>query len=532
MKLPSALFITSILLLTACSNSTTSVERRSKQTARFNIHSEPPSLDPRKATDTTSISVIRMCFEGLMRLGQGSAPELALANQVLISEDGKSYTFTLREASWSDGTPITAMDFEKSWKTILDPSFPSEIGLDLYILKNAKAAREGKLPLDQVGVKAVDARTLQVELSYPHPHFLLMVTSHTFLPVPSHIPEAYPNWAENEKHYVSSGPFKLKEWKHYNQITLEKNPDYWDAQAVKLNEIQLAIIEDENTELAMFENGELDWAGSPLSQLPIDALPTLMKKKEVNLYDLSGVYYFIFNTREFPFNNVKMRRAFSLAINRQAIIENVTQGRQKPATSLIPPSMWKEEISYFKDADITEARRLFAEALKELNITKSELPSLALSYNTSAAHHKIAQAIQQQWVEAFGVQVHLENKEWKVFLDEVYHHQFQIARMGGIAAINDPADFLEASRYYPSSRNQSQWYSPRYAALMDKSEQTKDAETRKAILREAEKILIEEMPIAPIYFYTGAFLKKPYLKDVFVSELSELDLKHAYLEKE
>lgn len=530
MKVLHSTLISSLLLLTACGANSQKDNQKNKQIVHFNILSEPPSLDPSKAIDTTSVSVISMCFEGLMRPGKNGEVEFGLAKDVSISEDGKAYTFILREARWSDGEPITAFDVEESWKTILNPSFPTEMDFELYILKNAKGVKEGTLALDKLGVIALDAKTLLVELEHPHPHFLVMTASHLFPIVPRHIQNSFPNWAESEKQYVSSGPFKLKNWKPYNQIILEKNPNYWDAEAVKLQEIDIFVIEDENTELSMFENRALDWAGYPLSHLPLDALPTLFKKQQVKLCDVAGVYYYVFNTRKFPFNNIKLRRAFGLAINRQAIIDNITQAKEKPAMSFIPPSMWADTTNYFHDADLEEARRLFTEALQELNLSKETFPHLTLSYNTNAGHHKIAQAVQQQWNEAFGIQVQLENKEWKVFLDELSHHQFQIARLGGIANFNDAADFLQDYRYASSNRNYSGWFNPRFGELMAQAEETKESGARKALLKEAEKILIEEMPIAPIYFYSGAYMKNPQLKGTVVSELNMLDLKHAYLE--
>jgi oligopeptide transport system substrate-binding protein len=503
------------------------------QEIRLNIHSEPPTLDPRKAIDTTSLSVIKMCFDGLTRFDSKGNPTLALASQIEVSEDQKTFTFTLKKALWSDGIPITAYDFENTWKTILNPSFSCEYAYVLYLIKNAKAAKENRCSIDEIGVKALNESTLQIELEHPAPHFLMLISSHAFLPVPRHIISAFSSWAENDlDHYIGSGPFKLKKWDHYNEILLEKNPNYWDAENVKLQQIRLCILEDENTELSMYENDQLDWAGNPLSQLPLDALASLSTNPDLCIYPLSGVYYYIFNTKVPPFNNVNMRKAFALAINRKSIIENITQGDQIPATGLIPPTMWKEKTDYFKDADFEEARRLFALALKEMNIKVSDLPIIKLSYNTASSHHKIAQAIQQQWFETFRIEVSLENKEWKVFLDELSHHQFQIARMGGIAAINDPADFLDDYRYAGSNRNYPQWFSAQFSELVAKAEASPDGIKRTELLKAAEKILIEEMPIMPIYFYMGRYLKKPYLKAANVSETNDIDLKSAYIEKQ
>lgn len=501
--------------------------RPTAQELRFNLHTEPPTLDPRKAIDTTSISVIHMCFEGLTRIDPTGHPTLAAAEKVDISLDQLLYTFTLRDAQWSDGSSVKAQDFEQTWKTILNPTFPSESVVDLYMIKNAKAAKSHRCSPDEIGVKALDDKTLQIELEHPVPYFLSALSTPIFFPTPTHIIQDFPDWTDG--HYISNGAFTLKEWRHHDAIVLEKNPYYWDRDHVKLEKVQLLLVEDASTELSMFENNELDWAGYPLSTLPMDAMPSLTKKGILNHYMISGTYYYIFNTKSFPFTNPHLRKAFTLAINRQAIVTDVTQAGQLPAMGLIPPTMGT--ISpYFKDYDITEAKKLFALGLKELGITVEEFPLITLSYNTLSTHHKIAQAIQEQWYQTFGVRVKLENKEWKVFLDELRHHRFQIARMGGLASVNDPMSFLDFYRYLSSSNNYSQWTNPQFSKLLEQADQTTDAEQRMALLRDAEGILMNEMPIAPIYFYSGVYLKKPYVKGVVLNELNTLDLKWAYVE--
>jgi oligopeptide transport system substrate-binding protein len=519
-----------IALLGACGSPASD---RTKQTLRLNIHSEPPSLDPRKATDTTSISVINMCFEGLTKPGQYGEPVLAIAERVEISPDMKTYTFFLREAKWSDGKLVTAYDFEETWKTILDPAFPSQIAGDLYILKNGQAAKEKRASIDEVGVRALDEQTLVVELAHSTPYFLELAASHSFLAVPSHIVEERPDWADRaSESFIGNGPFSLKEWRHYNEIVVEKNEHYWDKKQVKLDRIHVAIIEDENTELSMFENNELDWAGHPLSALPTDAIPALAKKYPLNTHPIAATYYYVFNTKVAPFNNVNIRRAFALAINRKEIVQNITQGDQIPATGIVPPIMWKIESPYFHDADMDEARSLFQLGLRELGITAQELPPITLSYNTTEAHHKIAQAIQGQWLKAFGIQVRLENKEWKVFLSELHKHQFQVARLGGVASFNDPSTFLDTYKNSLAAGNHSQWSDPAFTQLLEQAEQSIDQEERFKLLKKAEGILIDQMPIAPIYFYTNSYLKKPYVKGVTLSDLGDMDLKEAYLDKE
>ncbi len=497
------------------------------QELHLNLHSEPPTIDPRKATDTVSISVIDLCFEGLTRINSDGETIFAIAENIEISPDQKKYTFTLRDVKWSDGKTVTAHDFETTWKTCLSPSFPCEFASDLYIIKNAQEAKSGNGSLDEVGVWALDDKTLKVELKHPVPYFLSALATHSFFATPVHITSIHPNWTE--KNYVGNGPFYIKEWKHHDRILLEKNPNYWDKDNTKLERVTLAIVEDLTTELTMFENGELDWAGSPLSNLPTEALSSLKQEGRLHSYDISGVYFYIFNTKEFPFTNSNIRKAFSLAINRGSIITNVLQMGQKPAMSLIPPTMWKG-MAYFEDGNLAEARTLFAKGLEELGTTAEELPPISLSYNTDVGHHKIAQAIQEQWNLAFGIRVKLENKEWKVFLDELRHHKFQIARLGGLANINDPSTFLDNYRYPSSSNNYPQWESSEFTELLEEADQTPDPEKRTALLKSAEKVLIDAMPIAPIYFYTGVYLKKPYVKGIYLSELNSLDLKSAYVE--
>jgi oligopeptide transport system substrate-binding protein len=267
----------------------------------------------------------------------------------------------LIDAQWSDGTEVTAFDFEYAWKTILSPAFHSESASDLYIIKNGQDAKMGRVSMDAIGIRALDAKTLQVDLTHPVPYFPGLTAGHLFFPIPKHIAEKSPNWADSASSlYVSNGPFLLKKWQRNNKILLEKNELYWDKDAVQLTKISFSLIEDENTELAMFENQEIDWCGTPFSSLPLDALPSLKKKDKVIIHPISGTYYYVFNTKLFPFNNVHIRRAFSLAINRQMITENIMQSGQLPATALIPPTMWKEDRHYFKDHDALEAKKVEA----------------------------------------------------------------------------------------------------------------------------------------------------------------------------
>lgn len=528
-KVSPALWLLTLIamLCQSCHNASESY-RPKKQELRFNLRSAPLSLDPRKVNDSTSVSIVQLCFEGLARMNPKDSPELATAESVLISDDRLTYLFTLRDAYWSDGVAVTAADFETSWKQRLDPAFPCAAANDLFIIKNAKAAKLGHCSLNEVGVKAINDKQLLLELDHPVPYLLSSLASASFLPTPYHITKENLHWIETN--YVSNGPFLLKEQKAQQHIIIAKNPHYWDSDVVQLEQVSFIHIEDESTELNMFENRELDWAGYPLSTLPIDALPSLLGQGVVQFYDIAGTYYYMFNTTQFPFQNINIRKAFSLAINRSEIIDNILLMNQQVATTLTPHLLWSYPPKGFADHNVAKAREAFDLGLKELGITKEQFPKVSLSYNTTTAHHKIAQAIQQQWKAALGVNVNLQNREWKVFLDDLQTGQFQIARLGGIANMEDPLAFLDEFRYLYTGKNHTQWHNPTYTALLETADHESNSKQREALLRSAEEILMNEMPVTPIYFYTGAYLKHPYVKNVHISKLNHLELKWAHVE--
>jgi oligopeptide transport system substrate-binding protein len=497
-----------------------------KQELHMNMKSEPLSLDPRKPADVASNNFLKMCFDGLVRMDLEGKPVLSVAKSVDISSDQKKYTITLKETFWSDGTPVTSYDFIYSWKTQLDPLFPSENCYLLYVLKNAQAAKEGKCALDAVGAVALDATRLELDLTYPNPLFLTMLSSYCFFPVPSHIVKQHPNWADKATPlYVTNGPFHLKEWHPSDKMLLEKNRRYWDAENVKLEALHFVILEDENTELSLYDVGELDWIGSPLSALPNDALPSL---KDVCIYPVAGTYYYVFNTKDSLFQNVNLRRALSLAVNRKNIVDNILHAGQTPALRFIPQALCKDERAYFRDGDSEQARVYLKRALDELGL--KELPVLTLSYNTLQSHHLIAQAIQQQWQRALGVRIKLENKEWKVYLDERKRGQFQIMRMGSIANDYDPLHYLDHMRYLSSAENFSKWTNPQYTEYLEEAEKESDLNKRMGWILKAEALFIDEMPVIPLFFYAGSYLKKNYVQNVSISQLLDIDFKWAYIE--
>ncbi len=546
------------MVLAACSgkdDKTSPTENEEKkQDLRININSEPPTLNPGLAEDSTSGTVLRQVLEGLTRINLDGKPENAMAKDVKVSEDGKTYTFTLRDAKWSNGDPVVAKDFEYAWKWALNPNNISSYAYQLYYVvggqafneaatdknENGKIDPEEEISADQlkaledaVGVKALDAKTLEVKLVNPTPYFLELTAFYTYLPVNSKIAEANPDWSNDAgENYTTNGPFKLVEWTHSNKIVLEKYDEYWDADTVKLNTITMIMVNDPNTELSMFDNGELDWAGMPTGNLPQDALPALEKEGNLHTQSIAGIYNYKLNTTKPPFDNANIRKAFALSINRQELIDNVTQGGQVPAMAIVPPSMIKEnDKGYFKDNDVKKAKEYLQKGLDEMGLKDvSELPPVTLSFNTNEGHQKIAQAIQDMWKKNLGVEVSLDNKEWKVYIEQVQALDYNIARMGWLGDFNDAINFLELYYSKNGGNNDTGWESKEFQKLLDESATEMDPEKRLAILKEAEAIFMEDMAVIPIYFYTNNWVQDESLKDVAVSGLGDAQFKWAHFE--
>lgn len=503
-----------------------------EQVMNVNIKTEPPSLHPGQATDTTSGAVLLQVFEGLTRINQEGEPEEAMAETIDVSDDGLTYTFKIRDdANWSNGDPVTAADFEYAWKWVLNPDSPdTDYAYQLYPIKGAEAAKEEGGSLDDVGIKAEDEKTLVVNLENPTAYFLDLTAFYTYFPVNKNVAEGNDKWAlEAGENYVTNGPFTLESWAHKDTIVLKKNADYWDAETVNLETINMNMINDENTELQMYQSGDLDWAGDPTGSLPLASIPTLKDSGELNIEDKAGVYYYSFNTEEEPFTNENIRKAFALSLNRQGIIDNVTRQEQKPAMGLVPPSIFEEnEEGYFGDNDIEEAKKYLEKGLDELGIDK--LPTIKLSYNTDEGHEAIAQVAQDMWRENLGVDVELNNEEWNVYLDSMGEGNYQVGRMGWIADFNDAINFLEIFQTV-GGNNYTNWEDEEYANLLNESRKETDVDARREILREAEAIFMDAMPIAPVYFYTNVWVQQDYVKDINVSPLGEVQYKWGYIEE-
>jgi oligopeptide transport system substrate-binding protein len=497
---------------------------------RVNMGGEPHTLDPRKARDLQSLTIAKMFFDGLTRINKDEKPELAIAEKVDISADGKTYTFTLRPAMWSNGVPVTAQDFVYAWTRVLDPHFPADQAFQLYVIKNAKAVKEGKVAADQLGVQAINTKILRVELTNPVPYFLELTALPVFFPIAQKIDQSDSHWADKGESVVGNGPFVLKEWKHSDHLHVVRSPSYWDTSHVKIKEIDLLMV-NEDTELKMFERGELDWAGSPLSTLPVGALAQLKKSGELHVKPFLATYFFRTNVESEPFQNPLMRKAFALAIQRSDIVEHVTQGGQLPATGLLPPSLGVQEKPYFADGDIATAKQDFEKALGVLGMTRETLPQISLMYIAGERNHLIAQAVQEQWRSALGITVTLHAVERKIFYDRVSKKNFQIAAGSWTADFNDGMNFLEVFKFKAGGSNNTAWEHAQYKELLDKATEVNGAAERKKIFNECETLLMKEMPIIPLFHYTMLYLSNQRVKDVVLSNLGSIDFKWAYIDE-
>jgi len=490
------------------------------QTLRLNISSDPYTLDPRCSADKISLNIDFLLFEGLTRQTQDST-RLALAEKVDISADQKTYLFHLRKSFWSDGHPVIAQDFESAWKKILDPLFLAPNAALFYVIKNAEAAKRGLIPLSEVGVKALDERTLLVELEYPTPYFLELLSFCSFFPYPQH---------SLGEQFVSNGPFQLVHWKENDELLLSKNPLHWEKDKVKLSEIKISIVSCANTAYEMYMKKELDFIGLPFISLPREALPQLIKKNLIEIKPIAATMICGFNTKRIPFTNANIRKALAFAINRQVIVDHVTLLNETPATNLICPLLKKNENdSLFKDADIELAKDLFQQGLQELNSDPSIFEKVELTYLSDELNHRIAQAIQQQWKEAFNITIKLVKAEHKSYLNTLGSSDFDIVHAVWFAQFNDPINILERFKFEKNTKNYIRWEHPEFINLLNASYLAKE-EKRFEILKKAEALFIDEMPLAPIYHWNFAILSTPSLKGVFVSPIGMVHFEEAYFE--
>lgn len=495
----------------------TVVPRHGPDELWINNSTEPEWLDPSRCSDSTGGEIIWNTFEGLVQAHPETlAPMPALARSWDVSEDGRRYTFHLRPSQWSDGRPLTADDFVFSFRRLVDPRTASKYASNGFVFAGGAAIGRGEASPETIGVRAVDDLTLEVELVDPLPYFLNFLSFYSFMPIPRHLLEDLerrgidPDLWTRPEHVVSNGPFLMKEWWFRQRMVFEKNPRYWDASSVRLNRVRVAMVESSTTALNMYATGEFDWPGGSTS-LPAEFMDHLSGYHDFHQHPFLAVYFYWVNTKEPPLDNPLVRRALSLAVDREALVRHVTRGGQIASADLVPDGLAGYRGLGQPVFDPDAARRLLAEAGYAGG---AGLPPVSLSFNTSEGHKQVAEALQAMWQQELGITVELKNQEWKVFLANAEQMNFQLCRMGWVGDYADPYTFLELLTS-DCGNNHSNWSSPAYDQLLEEANRQSEPEKRLDMLRQAEAMALEAQPLIPLYVYTRSQLIKPYVRGIW-----------------
>ncbi len=508
-------------LTTDCGPRETAVESGNRNgILHFGNLTEPTDLDPHIINSLQDFNIVLSLFEGLTQYDpKDSSPVPAVATHWEATKDLQTWTFHLRDdAKWSNGESVTAQDFAYAYQRMLSPKLASEYAYMLFCLEGAEAFLGGKTDdFSTVGVKVIDDYTLELKLVYPVPYLPDLIAHASWYPVPKSAIEAHGAMDQRGSRWtrpgnlVSNGPFTLTEWIPNQLITVEKSPTYWNQENIHLNAVKFYPIESTASEEAAFRAGQLHiTTGVPIDKLAVyreDPEPS----KVFDEHPILATYYYRFNTRKPPLDDVRVRRALSLAINREQLVSKVTLGGQVPARALTPPGTGGYTAGDLLTGDVDEARRLLAAA----GYPNGEgFPKLEILFNTNDGHRRIAEAIQQMWRKELNVDIGLYNQEAKVQSDSMRDGNYTIARMAWIGDYVDASTFLELM-LSDSGNNQTGWASEEYDALVNKARYAINREERWTLYRQAEKILMADSPIAPIYFYVNNRLMTPSVKGFY-----------------
>ncbi len=477
------------------------------QVIRVGNGAEPKELDPQVSTGVPESHILQNIFEALVSKEPNTlAPVPGVAEKWTVSKDGKVYTFNLRKnAVWSNGDPVTAQDFIYSWTRLLEPTTASEYAYQGHYIKNAKPYNLGQLKdAKQLGLKAIDNHTLEVTLENPTPFFIGLLYHHSLYPVHKATVEKHgKNWTKPEN-IVSNGPFVLKKWEINRVVTLEKNPKYWDKEAVKLQRADIFPTENLLTEEKMFRAKQLDVT----AEVPPERRPVWEKDKSGVYFSKPylGIYFYRVNVTKPPLNDKRVRKALALAIDRKQIVTYVTKGFEMPAQAFTPP----DTNGYTPKAVLPTDMSRIAEAKKLLTEAGfpdgKGFPKVELLYNTQENHKKIAEAIQQMWKKNLGIEIGLLNQEWKVYLQSQQTLSYDLSRSGWIGDYNDPNTFLDLV-VTNGGNNNTGWSNKEYDNHIAAAAKELNHAKRLEHFHKAEAILMEELPVIPIYVYKNYFLK-------------------------
>lgn len=528
-KKPAALLLLLVMVvstvLTACGGKDAAKGNDQGNGKVIDVHvgPEPNTIDPTLNTAVDGGTLINHAFEGLMKINDKGEVVNAQAADVKVSDDNLVYTFTIRDdAKWSDGEPVTAENFVYSWRRSVDPATGSEYNYMLDMVLNANEIMEGAKDPSELGVKAIDEKTFEVTLAVPTSYFLEIAAFPTTYPLREDIISENPDtWATEPDNYIGNGPYKLTTWEHQSKMVYVKNDQYYDLDKLGPDTINFNLMEDQNTILSAFKNGEILF-GDDLPSEEIEA----MKGNGLEITGQLGTYFLAIQTQKEEFKDAKVRQALSLAIDRNFIVEAVAKGGQQPADTFVPTGLsdsnveeefhsnaeaWYDVNDY--EGNVTKAQQLLAEA----GYANGEgFPTIELMCNPG--HEAMMEAIQNMWAEKLGLNVTISSQDWNVFIDTRNAGEYQVARHGWLADYNDPISFLDMW-VTGGGNNDAKWSNAEYDALIKEVKTTTDREARYTAMHAAEKILSEEMPVIPIYYYTDLYLLSDKLEGFYVSPL-------------
>ena len=523
-----------VIAITGCQRETRVSSGIRGQVLHVGNGTEPQDLDPHStAGGEPEHKVMMALLEGLTGQDpQDLHPVPGMADRWDISDDRLIYTFHLRtNGFWSNGEPVTAQDFVGSFERMLMPELASEYSYMLFPMTNAEEFTTGKIKnFEEVGAKALDARTLQITLRSPTPYFLSILSHNSWFPV--HLPtvKKFGGIADRGNrwtlpgNFVGNGPFILKEWKMNSYIMVEKNPWYWDAANVKLNRIYFYPTESIDAEERAFRAGMLHIT----KDVPSTKIEVYKKNhpEQIRAEPILSTYFYRFNVMKPPLNDKRVRQALVMAVDREAIVKYVTRGGQVPAYFYTPPNTGGYTCRSKIDGNVEKARRLLAEAGYP---DGKNFPEMNILINTHEAHKAIAEAIQQMWMKNLNVRVSIRNEEWKVFLDSTHRLNYQIARAGWNGDYLDPNTFLDMF-ITDGGNNDTGWSNKEYDRLIQEAALAVDPKERLKIFQKAEAILLDEVPILPLYFYTRPTLLHPSVRNFYPTVLDLHPWQAVYLD--
>lgn len=507
------------LLLAACNNKANKSDTEAKkQVLNVTVSEEIPSLDTAKTMDGTSAHVMQNIFEGLYVLDDQDQPIPAVAKSFKRSEDGKKYTFDLRkDAKWSNGDSVTANDFMFAWKRAINHETASQYAYMLFHVKNAKEINKGTMALDNLGVKAINDYKLEVELEQPIPYFLQLLALPIYLPQhESFLKEQGKNYALEPSNLIYNGPFILEKWKHEQEFQLKKNASYWDEKKVKLDEINFQIVKDTMTAVNLYEAGDLD-------RVPINSqfVDKYKGNKELHMSSEPGIAMLRFNEKNNALANKKVRQSISLALNKEDFVAHFINNGAKSASGLVPAGHINEETGKdfrkengdLSPYDLQNAKKIWAEAKKELGVDEVNLEFLTYEQDNAKRMAEYIKGDLEKLLQGLTIQIKQQPFKQKLQLEQTGDYDISMANWG--PDYKDPISYLEL--FTTDNQNNKMNYSNRhYDELIKKakSDLVLDQKKRWEALQEAERTLLEDAAIAPLYQMGSAYVQKDYVKGI------------------